>query len=238
VRHKQKAQRIEEEMSAIIPQMLYNAYQMLTPPPQKPGDPQDPTIAAIMEEIIGEDQQNPMGSFSRETFAEALNMNIKFRGATSKLNKELMAQQLQGFLATASQIQSAAGMPVQIMTPAEMRNVMRRIYEAMGQKGGSEVFTPEGDVAVQKLVEAHLASAETAPVAAQGQLVQAQQQLQMLQQPPQPEQPPAPPPQKVPYQAAPPDVQRQMEQMAGMQPSQMDPRTPPQPMMEEAPIAQ
>lgn len=240
VRHKQKAQRIEEEMSAIIPQMLYNAYQMLTPPPQKPGDIQDPTIAAILDEIVGEDQQNPMGEFSRETFAESLNMNIKFRGATSKLNKELMAQQLQGFLSVATQIQSAAGMPVQIMTPAETRNVMRRIYEAMGQKGGSEVFTPEGDAAVQKLVEAHVAAAETAPVAAQSQLVQAQQQLQMLQQPPQPQPQAAPPPQKVPYQAAPPDVQRQMEQMAGMQPSQMDPRTPPQPqpMMEEAPIAQ
>jgi hypothetical protein len=226
VRHKKKAERIEEELSAVIPQCLYNVYQYW------PSD--DPALSAIRQQVIGDDEQDPLATeeFTRETFAEVLNFNIRFRGATTKLNKELMAQQLQGFLQTASQIQSAAGMPVQIMTPAEVRSLMRRIYETMGQKGARELFTQEGDQAVQSMLEAHLTSAQTAAMSAQSQNLQLQQQLQAMQQPPQPQ---PPPPQKVPYQAAPPDIQRQMEQAAGMQPSQMDPRTPPQPQQEMPP---
>lgn len=174
VRHKKKAERLEEELSAILPQSLYNAYQFM------PED--DPTLMAIRAAIIGEDEMDPLRSpeFSRETFAESLATNVKFHGATTKLNKELMAQQLKDFLATASQIQSASGLPVQIMTPAELRTVMRRMFDALGQKGGGQIFTPEGDQAVGLMVQAHGITSQTAPMAAQSQQMQVQGQMQQM----------------------------------------------------------
>ena len=177
-RHKKKAERLETELSAMFPQLLYNVYQYL------PED--DPALMAIRAGIVGEDEVDPLPAFSRETFAESLAMNVRFRGATTKLNKELMAQQLQGFLQVASQIQSMSGMPVPIMSPEEVRALMRRAYDAMGQKGSGEVFTAAGDQAVQGMLQAHLVAAQTAPIAAQGQLVQAQQMLQQLTAPPPP----------------------------------------------------
>ena len=222
-RHKKKAERLEVELSAILPQCLYNAYQFL------PED--DPTLMAIRAAMVGEDEVDPLKApeFTRETFAETFALNMKFRGATTKLNKELMAQQLQGLLATASQIQSAAGMPVQIMTPEEARNLLRRVYETMANKGAEQVFTPAGDAAVAAASQAHTIAAQTAPVAAQTQNVQTQAALQAAQNPPAA---PEAPPQPTPYKDTPPDIQRQMEQKAGFQPSQLgsvtpQPKTPP-----------
>lgn len=211
VRHKKKAERIEEELSAILPQALELVYQYM------PED--DPQLMAIRAAIVGEDEQDPLVSpeFSRETFGEALASNVRFRGATSKLNKELMAQQLKDFLATASQIQSMSGLPVPVMTPQEARVVMQRMFDALGQKGGGVIFTAAGDQAVQSMLEAHMAAAQTAPIAAQTQLIQAQQQLQAIQNP-QPAQAEGPS-KSLNYKDAPPDIQRQLEQQAGMQPS-------------------
>ena len=242
VPHKKKAERLEEELSATLPQMYYNAYQKM------PSD--EPLMAQLRAQIIGEDEQDPFAGkeFTRENFAEALSINIKFRGATSKLNKELQAQQLKDFLATVSQIQSAAGMPVPVATPGELRTLMKRIYETYGQKGAIQVFTKEGDQAVALATQAYMLQAQTAPLAVQAQLLTAQQQVQQLQNP----QPQPTPPNKVSeslsYRDAPPDVQRQIEQQAGLQPSQMgqmpqvDPRTG-QPiqaeqMPQEAPVVQ
>jgi len=215
-RHKKKAERLESEMSGIFPQMLYNLYQYL---PEE-----DATLTAIRAALIGEDEIDPLRApeFSRETFAESLAMNVRFRGATSKLNKELMAQQLQMFLQTASQIQSMSGLPVPIMTPQEARTVMSRMFDALGQKGGAEIFTAAGDQAVQSMLGAHMIAAQTAPIAAQGQLVNAQMQLQQMM---------APPPQIDPATGQP--VQQEVDPATG-QPVQ--PQAPPQgqePMMED-----
>jgi hypothetical protein len=211
VRHKKKAERLEEELSGILPQALELVYQHMPSA--------DPKLMALRAQIIGEDERDALVNpeFTWDTFAEALNMNIKFRGATSKLNKELVAQQLKDFLATASQIQSMSGIPVPIMTPEEARNVMRRMFDALGQKGAGQIFTPAGDQAVQSMLQAHMIAAQTAPVAAQVQGAQVQQQLQAIQNP-QPAQA-EPPSRSLNYKDTPPDIQRQLEQQAGLQPS-------------------
>lgn len=235
VPHKKKAERLEEEESAMLPQLFYNAYQYL------PND--DPLAVQLRASIVGEDEQDPLAdpAFTRQNFAESLAINIKFRGATTKLNKELQAQQLKDFLATFSQVQSTAGVPVSLATPTELRSLSKRIYETYGMKGMPQVFTTEGDQAVAQATQAYVLQAQTAPLTVQSQLIQIQQQLQQLMNPqPQP-QPPSPAAASLKYQYAPPDVQRQIEQQAGLQPSQMDPITgemipqAPQPQQPEQP---
>jgi hypothetical protein len=193
-RHKQKAQRLEEELSPLLPQALELMYQYMPP--------DDPMFAQLRAQIIGEDETDPFAApqqpgqmqlpmmapppeFSRETFGESLAMNIRFRGATSKLNKELLAQQLKDFLATAAQIQTAAGLPMAVMTPQEMRNLLKRTYEAYGHKGAGQIFTPEGDQAIAGALQAHQITAQNAPAAAQLQGLQIQQQTQAITNPPQ-----------------------------------------------------
>jgi hypothetical protein len=187
-RHKQKATRLEEEQSPLLYHALELIYQFM------PKD--DPALVELRAKMIGEDEQDPeqqqtpvaaMGMpvrrsepDPRDIFAEDLAMNVKFRGATTKLNKELMAQQIKDFLSLATQIQSAAGIPINIMTPGEARAALRRAWEALGQKGASDIFTAEGDAAVAKAVEAHLITAQTAPLAAQSQALQVQGQIQQL----------------------------------------------------------
>jgi hypothetical protein len=173
-RHKQKATRIEEEESALLPQALELIYQYM------PED--DPQLMAIRAAMVGEDEMDPLRApeFSRETFAEALTQNVRFRGATSKINKELAAQQIKDFLAMASQIQSAAGIPVAILTPQETRSLVRRGWDALGQKGGTTIFTAAGDEAIAQATQAHLITAQTAPSAAQLQGLQIQAQAQQL----------------------------------------------------------
>lgn len=189
-RHKQKATRLEEEQTPLLPQALELFYQFMPP--------DDPQFAEIRRQIIGEDEQDPdaqqpmMGmdgmapqpmADPRDIFAESLAANARFRGATSARNKELQAQQIKDFLATAMQIQSAAGVPIAIMTPQEFRGMLRRAWEALGQKGGSDIFTAEGDQAVEQMLQAHLVTAQTAPMAAQSQQLQVQGQIQQMMNP-------------------------------------------------------
>lgn len=254
VPHKKKAERLEEEESATLPQMYYNVYQMM------PNE--DPQLKAVRAQIAGEEGADPFDDkrFNRETFAEVLNINVRFRGATNKLNKELFIQQLKDVLGTFAQIQSAAGVPVSLLSPGEMRNIARRVVENFSIKGMDQIITKEGDQAVELAVQAYLINAQAAPIAAQNQLlaaqqqmaatqaamgtqplqdqsqqvtaqsaviqaqtalIQAQQQLQALQQPPPPPEPEMLPQEHPDYKVAPPDIQRQMEQKAGFQPSQM-----------------
>ena len=173
VRHKKKAERIEEEESALWPQVMYNAYQMY--------GQQDPELMELRRQLAGEDMVDPLGDFTPDTFTENLALTVRFRGATTKLNKELQAQQLKDFLATMSQIVAANPVPVPIMSPEELRALGRRTYDVLSEKGAPEVFTEAGDMAIQKAVEAHRINAESAPVAAQGQLLQMQGQLMQLQ---------------------------------------------------------
>ncbi len=244
VPHKKKAERLEEEESGTLYQMYYNAYQ------KYPAD-----LSELRQQIVGGDQQDPFANpqFTRETFAEVLRYNIRFRGATTKLNKELLAQQLKDFLATIAQIQSTAGIQLAVFTPGELRNIARRIFETFGQKGQEQIITVEGDQAVAEMVKAHLIAAQTAPIAAQTGRVQAEAGLQAAAQPPPPPQEPPPPTMRPSYKDAPPDVRRQIEQRDGFQPSQMPEPSPleekqmdmeakaaqrqPQPP-EEAPLAQ
>ena len=175
VRHKKKAERIEEEESAIWDQVFYNAYQMY---PQS-----DPQLVELRRQIVGEDNQDPLGSpeFTPDTFAEDLAKTVKFRGATTRLNKELQAQQLKDFLATMSQIVAASPVPVPIMSPDELRALGRRVYEVLSEKGAPEVFSETGDAAVQKATEMHLLNAESGPMAAQAQILQIQGQIVQMQ---------------------------------------------------------
>jgi len=209
-KHKKKAERIEEEESGIWPQVMYNAYQFygladpelqglrqLMPPgegaqgagPQQGAPQGEPSIT---QEIVGLDERDPLASpeFHSDTFAEEIAMNIRFRGATTRLNKELQAQMLKDFLATLSQIVVASPVPVPIMSPQELRALARRTYEAQAQKGRGEVFTAAGDQAMEDALQAHLINAASAPLAAQaqvltlqGQIIQMQQQLEALMNP-------------------------------------------------------
>jgi hypothetical protein len=174
-KHKKKAERLEQEESAIFPQIFYNAYQFY--------GSQDPELVELRRQIVGEDEQDPLGhpDFSVDTFAEDLAKTVRFRGATSKLNKELQAQQLKDFLATFSQIVSATPIPVPILAPQELRAVARRAYELIGQKGAGQIFTQEGDAAVEQALAAHMVQAETAPLAAQLQKMEIQLQGMQLQ---------------------------------------------------------
>lgn len=174
VRHKKKAERIEEEESTIWPQVFYNAYQRY---PQT-----DPQLAQLRQQIVGEDMQDPLGSeeFTPDTFAEDLAKNVRFRGATTKLNKELQAQQLKDFLATLSQIASATPIPVPILSPQELRTLGKRIYEVLSDKGSPDVFTEEGDAAVAAAAEAHVLQAQTTPLLAQVGAAQARMQLEAI----------------------------------------------------------
>lgn len=174
-KHKKKAERIEEEESRIFPQIMYNAYQFYPP--------EDAALVELRRQIVGEDEQDPLGSeeFTRETFAEDIAKTVRFRGATTKLNKELQAQQLKDFLATYSQIMSATPIPVSILSPQELRAIARRSYEILSQKGSPQVFTTEGDEAVNMALEAHMVNAQAAPMASQAQMLQLQMQLMEMQ---------------------------------------------------------
>lgn len=203
VRHKQKAQRLEEEETPLLSQALELVYQFL------PED--DPQMLAIRQAIVGEDERlaTVAPEFTRETFAEKLAQNVRFRGATSKLNKELAAQQLKDIISMASQLQGAAGIPTPVMSPQEVRNALRRVFDLTAQKGINEVFTAEGDAAVAQMLQAHMIQAQTAPKAAQLQDMNVQAQMQQLMNP----QPQIDPATGQPIQAQPGNGQAPPEQM-------------------------
>jgi hypothetical protein len=211
VRHAQRAIRIEEEFNPIIPKGLNLVAQ------KWPAS--DEGLSQLRKRMIGADEKDPWEEkdLTRDTFSEAINMDIKFRGASRTQDRQLQAEQLKGLLQFGSSIMVAPGIPA--MTGIEIRNGLRKIVETLGVKGSAPIISQEGDALVME-------GAKTAQMNVQLAVLQGQQQLQAAMQPPQP---PAPEPQKIPYAAAPPDVQRQMEQSAGLQPSGMDPRTPPQP---------
>jgi hypothetical protein len=165
------------------------------------------------------DEQDPFPQYmNRDTFLEALNMDIAFRGASRVMNRELHAQQLKDFLQTGAASQVAPGIPA--LTGMEIRNGLRRIYDTLGHKGSKDIVTPEGDQLVMQGAQAAQLQVQNAILMQQMQGMQTQQQMQMMQQPP--EQPQAPGPEAtIAYKDTPPDVKRQLEERAGLQPSQM-----------------
>ena len=91
------------------------------------------------------------------------------------------------------------------------------MYRTLGQKGAEEIVTEQGDAMVMQAVQLSL---QNAIKGMELQSAQSDQQMQMIQQPPQPEAAPGPEATIV-YRDTPPDIKRQLEQRAGLQPSQM-----------------
>jgi hypothetical protein len=91
------------------------------------------------------------------------------------------------------------------------------MYRTLGQKGTEEALTQEGDQIVAQSTQLSL---QNAIKGMQLQGAQTDQQMQMIQQPPQPEAAPGPEATIV-YRDTPPDIKRQLEERAGLQPSQM-----------------
>lgn len=107
---------------------------------------------------------------------EALAYNMRFRGATRAVGKDMLVQQLNQFgkdFAT-------------FMSPTELRALMDRIYETMGMKGKDAVLTPETTKLLQTAFEA-----ETQARIAQAQM--AAQPPPVPGAPPDPNDPDAPP---------------------------------------------
>lgn len=209
VRHTQRAVRLEEEFNPILPQALMLVAQYW------PAD--DPNLSMLRAKMVGADEQDPWADkeFTKETFVEALGMDIKFTGASRTRDLQLVAQQLKDFTQFGASIQVAPGVPA--LAGTEVRNLLRRIYRTLGQKGTEEALTAEGDAAVQQATQLALSNALSQ---AQLQSMQFQQQIEQMQNPPQ--QPPAPGPEAtITYRDVPPDVKRELEQRAGLQPSQM-----------------
>ena len=212
IRHTQRAIRLEEEFNPIIPQALALVAQ------KWPSD--DRALSMLRQKMVGADEQDPWQvpageEFTKDTFMEALNMDIRFTGASRTKDLQLAAQQIKDFTQFGASIQVAPGVPA--LSGTEIRNLLRRMYRTLGQKGTEEALTQEGDAIVQQSVQLSL---QNAIKGMQLQGAQTDQQMQMMQNPP--EQPAAPGPEAtIAYKDTPPDVKRQLEERAGLQPSQM-----------------
>jgi hypothetical protein len=156
IRMKLRALLAEEEWNQIIPQVLGLWLEF--------GFSED------RARIAGED---PLAGLSMGDLAKSLEMDLKFRGATTAINRAEQAQQLIG----------AYGQFREDLTVKERRALMTAALEAVGTKGVERFITPEGT--------ATLAEME----AMQQQAAQMQAQMAMM--PPPPQLPPgegAPPP--------------------------------------------
>ena len=209
VRHTQRAVRLEEEFNPLIPQSLMLVAQ------KWPSD--DPNLAQLRAKMVGADEKDPWADkeFTKETFVEALNMDIRFTGASRTRDLQLAAQQMKDFVQFGASIQVAPGVPALLGT--EIRNGLRRMYRTLGQKGAEEIVTEQGDAMVMQAVQLSL---QNAIKGMEMQSAQTDQQMQMMQNPPQPEAAPGPEA-TIQYKDTPPDVKRQLEQRVGLQPSQM-----------------
>lgn len=209
VRHTQRAIRLEEEYNPIIPQSLALVAQ------KWPTD--DPQLQGLRAKLVGADEQDPWADkeFTAATFVEALTMDIKFTGASRAKDLALQAQQLKDFTQFASSIQVAPGVPA--ITGTEVRKALRRMYQTIGQHGVADIVSEQGDAIVEQAVQMSLMNA------VKGMELQAAQTDMALQQTLQPPQPPAAPGPEatITYKDTPPDVQRQLEERVGLQPSQM-----------------
>lgn len=129
-RQKQRVIRIEDEMSAVVPQWLMLCYQFA---------PDDWKLR-----VGGEDPaRNPFQQYGREDFFEGLHMDYRFRGATNAINRELKTQQLSELFARAMSAQRP------LLAPTEARRLLQRVMESTGQRGFETVFTAEGESFVQ-----------------------------------------------------------------------------------------
>jgi hypothetical protein len=213
-RNKQVCIRMEEEFNPIIPQSLFLLYQKW------------PKAEKLPQRIVGADGlPDPFQGMTPDHFIEGLTMDIKFRGATRTLNRELQAQQLINFLKEGTSVELAPG--VKALLPSEVREILRRIAEALGQKGIDQIVTKDGDALMGQVVQAIVTNVQV-------QTVQGQKTLEQLNAPPAPP-PTKPPSESLNYKDAPPDVKRQIEAQAGLQPSQIPEPVVAQPAPRERP---
>lgn len=153
VRSKQKAIRIEAEHQPLPVQMSFLWYQF--------GDEK------VKARIGGNDaRKNPFVEMSRADFLEVLGIDFKFRGATRSLNRELLAQQLDGLLRTATQAQA--------VVPAEARLILKKIAEIQGHKGLDAMFTDEGTADLMATWKLQMMNVRMQLAAAQKQIQQQQ----------------------------------------------------------------
>jgi len=137
-RQRARIMRIEDELSEVIPQWFMLAYQFAGPEYLVRAGGADP-------------KSDSLQSYSRHDFIEAIGMDFAFRGATNAINKELQTQQLSELYARA-----VGTGPIPVMSPLELRNWLKRIYDNTGMRGSNEVFTTEGLGYVTALVQAQL----------------------------------------------------------------------------------
>jgi hypothetical protein len=78
--------------------------------------------------------KDPFVTLRKTMFQEALGMDYRFRGASKALNRDMAAQKLENF----------AKLFMQYMVPKEIRALMSRTYDAIGQKGVEEVVSEAG----------------------------------------------------------------------------------------------
>jgi hypothetical protein len=140
VRTKDRVVRAEEELSDIPKDALMLWYQF--------GDP---------ETIVRASGSQAMVSIPRDRFFDFLEYDVRFRGASKVLNKDMFVQQMQSVL----EIMAKMGLG----TVAEKREALTRMIEAMGQKGVKDLVTPQGTQQLQMLEQAQMAMQLQPPVA-------------------------------------------------------------------------
>ncbi len=144
VRTKQRVLRIEEELSEIPRQMLMLWYQF--------GDPE------LIGRIVGDKRMSSLQTIDREQFLQAIDADVRFRGATKVINKDMAVQQLKDFISTV--------FPMGAMTLTELRAACKRWLELQGQKALDVLISEDGTT---ELVEAQKAAALAAQQQAQAQ---------------------------------------------------------------------
>ncbi len=172
LRTKQQVLRIEDEHQAIPSQANFLWYQF--------GE--EKVKLRIGGDELGVD---PFLNMQRSDFLQMLGVDFRFRGATKAINRELSAQQLDGWLKTATQASA--------LTPDEIRTTLAKIYEILGHKGIGAILTSKGGAQVSSIYEAGVVQAQLQVAQAQ-QMAQQQQQAQQA------------PPDSVPVQGGPPEA--------------------------------
>jgi len=136
VRTKGRISRIETEMDEIPPQIAFLFHQF-----------SDPADIAKITGAAGIIRQ-----FPREKFLDALEMGVRFRGASKALNRDMQAQKLKDFLTT-------MGSQLNKLSLQEVRDIARRWLEAMGEKEASVIIS---DATTQTMMKAEQEASQAA----------------------------------------------------------------------------
>ena len=125
MRTAKKAERIEEELSPLIDEVLLLWY--------KHADSQVRVRAAGADPLI---------TLDRDALLSSLNQHWRFRGASKAINRDLVAQQLITFAKEFGPT----------LAPEGLIALEQRIYETLGQKGAERIFAGAVDIMRQKMM--------------------------------------------------------------------------------------